>query len=468
MPGAFADQHPAIDQQCGIVDAARGQTDALRDPDRHQAAQRGVGQGVQDQQTAGAQEPAGFRHRDGEVVDVFEDLAGNDHVRAPVGQRHGEHVGPYRVDAVCGCLAQAGCREVDADVVVAVDVWREQARTAAEVDENRTGPWCRDQLGACGGQPVQHDERTARSPPLVGESLVQLGVVRLKIVLRAARQLADWRSMGRTEALARSCHPLPALAVTVVAAALAITTGRSAGGVVAVASAVLAGQLSVGWLNDLLDAGRDARVGRRDKPVASGAVSPKLVAIATIVAAGAAVLLSLLSGVDATLVHVVMLCSAWAYDFGLKATAFSVVPYAVSFGLLPAFVTLGGPGGRWAPLWLVLAAAVLGSAAHFANVIPDLEDDAATGVRGLPHRVGKAASAGVAAALAVITGVVLAVGPPGPVTMAGLVAVPLSVMILVIGGVRGRRAGSRANFNALLAVAVVDVALLIITGGVEL
>ncbi|MEU7479846.1 UbiA family prenyltransferase [Lentzea sp. NPDC042327] len=274
--------------------------------------------------------------------------------------------------------------------------------------------------------------------------------------------------MGRLEALARSCHPLPSVAVTVVATVLAAAVGRSAAGLVAVAAAVLAGQLSVGWLNDLLDAGRDARVGRADKPVATGVVSRRVVAVATVVAAVAAVGLSLLSGVDATLLHVVMLCSAWAYDLGVKAMAFSVVPYALSFGLLPAFVTLGGPDGRWPPLWLMAAAAVLGSAAHFANVIPDLDDDAATGVRGLPHRIGGTASACVAAALAVITGVVLAVGPPGPVTAAGLVAVPLSVLILVLGRLRGRRPGSRANFTALLAVAVLDVALLIITGGVEL
>lgn len=274
--------------------------------------------------------------------------------------------------------------------------------------------------------------------------------------------------MGRLGALARACHPLPSLGVTVIATALAATIGRTPGGLVAVAAAVLAGQLSVGWLNDLLDAERDARVGRRDKPVAAGVVSRKLVAVATVVAAVAAIGLSLLSGVVATLVHVVMLCSAWAYDLGLKATAFSVAPYAVSFGLLPAFVTLGAPGAHWPPLWLTVAAAMLGSAAHFANVIPDLEDDAATGVRGLPHRIGGAASEGVASTLAVLTGVVLTFGPPGPVSMAGLVAVPLSVVILVIGRLRGRQPGSRAYFTALLAVAVVDVALLIITGGVEL
>ena len=38
------------------------------------------------------------------------------------------------------------------------------------------------------------------------------------------------------------------------------------------------------------------------------------------------------------------------------------------------------------------AAAALGSAAHFVNVLPDLADDAATGVHGLPHRLGPLAS----------------------------------------------------------------------------
>ncbi|SDG56993.1 4-hydroxybenzoate polyprenyltransferase [Lentzea fradiae] len=271
--------------------------------------------------------------------------------------------------------------------------------------------------------------------------------------------------MRRVEALARSSHPLPAVAVTAVSTALAVTTGRSPGGLAAVAAAVFAGQLSVGWLNDLLDADKDASVGRTDKPVAVGAISQRVVAVATLVAAVAAVGFSLLSGVDATLLHVVMLCSAWGYDLGVKATAWSVVPYAVSFGLLPAFVTLGGPGAHWPAAWLIVAAALLGSAAHFANVLPDLEDDAATGVRGLPHRLGRTASAGAAAVLAVLTAVVLAFGPPGPVTIAGLVAVPLSVLLLVIGRVRGRKPGSRANFNALLAVAVVDVVLLVVNGG---
>lgn len=274
--------------------------------------------------------------------------------------------------------------------------------------------------------------------------------------------------MRRLPALVRACHPLPALAVTAVSTALAATTDRDGWELVAVAAAVLAGQLSVGWLNDALDARRDAVAGRPDKPVATGAVGRVSVAVAAGVAAPLAVGLSLLSGVAAAAAHVVALCSAWAYDLGVKGTAFSVAPYAVSFGLLPTFVALGAPGHSWPPGWLVAAGAVLGSAAHFANAIPDIDADLATGVRGLPHRLGATASAALASALVLLTSVILVVGPPGPVSPAGLVALPLSGAVLVVGGLLARRPGSRAAFNALLVVAVIDVVLLVATGAVVL
>ena len=66
--------------------------------------------------------------------------------------------------------------------------------------------------------------------------------------------------------LLRSCHPEPTAAVTLMITALAVTAGHSAGAVVLIGLAVLAGQLSIGWLNDLLDAERDRAVGRPDKP----------------------------------------------------------------------------------------------------------------------------------------------------------------------------------------------------------
>jgi heme o synthase len=263
--------------------------------------------------------------------------------------------------------------------------------------------------------------------------------------------------------LVAACHPEPTAAVTAVATALAVSVGRGPAGTVAVAAAVLAGQLSVGWMNDYLDRDRDARIGRADKPIVIGGLAAGTVRTATAVAGVAMAPLSLLSGLVAGSLHIAAVLSAWAYNLRLKATAFSVLPYAVSFGLLPAFVTAGLPGH---PVlgWLVAAGALLGSGAHFANVLPDLDDDLRTGVRGLPHRIGAAASRATAAALLLAASAVLAFGPPGPPGVFGVAAVCVALVVGLGGLVAGRRAGSRAAFRAVLVIAAVDVALLLVSG----
>lgn len=268
-------------------------------------------------------------------------------------------------------------------------------------------------------------------------------------------------------ALVRASHPFPALTVTAVTTGLAATSGRAAEDLMTVAAAVLAGQLSVGWLNDLVDAPRDIRAGRADKPVATGELPRPVVLVGVLVSALAAVVLSLPSGVLATAAHLTALGSAWAYDLGVKASVLSVLPYAVSFGLLPVFVVLGLPGAPLPPAWLVLASASLGCAAHFANVLPDIADDLATGVRGLPHRLGATGSHVAAASLALAASMLLVLGPPGAVSGTGLVALPAAVLIIAVGLVMGRRSGSPAAFHAVLLVALINVALLL-TAGVQL
>ncbi|GAA3236900.1 hypothetical protein GCM10017691_35560 [Pseudonocardia petroleophila] len=269
----------------------------------------------------------------------------------------------------------------------------------------------------------------------------------------------------RVLALARSCHPEPTVAVTALVTALAVTTGRDSVGVLLVAAAVLTGQLSIGWLNDHLDAGRDRAVGRTDKPAAAGVVDPRTVGVAALVAAVLCVPLSLASGVLAGGLHLVAVAAGLAYDLGLKATRASVVPYAVCFGLLPVFVVLGSGGAP--PWWLPVAGALLGSGAHFANVLPDLDDDLATGVRGLPHRLGAARSRIAAAALLLAASVVLAggVSGSGAVPVGVLVAAPVVAGAVLVAGFRvGRRPGSRAPFRAVLVVALIDVVLLVAAG----
>lgn len=194
---------------------------------------------------------------------------------------------------------------------------------------------------------------------------------------------------GRSQALGlvRACHIQPTLAVVAVTTGLAAIAGRGAAGCVAVAVAVLAGQLSTGWSNDWFDAARDRVVGRRDKPIVSGAVQVGTVRAAALTALAVVVPLSLLSGWRAALVHLGAIGSAWAYNLGLKATVVSPLPYAVSFGLLPAFVTLGLPGHPWPRPALMVATALLGVGAHFVNTLADRENDARAGIAGLPQRM---------------------------------------------------------------------------------
>ncbi|HEV7897641.1 MAG TPA: UbiA family prenyltransferase [Planosporangium sp.] len=262
--------------------------------------------------------------------------------------------------------------------------------------------------------------------------------------------------------LLKACHPEPTVAVTAVAALLALATGRGPAGVLTVAAAVLASQLAVGWSNDALDALRDTAVGRPDKPIVAGTVSRRTVAVAAVVAATATVPLALLSGVRAGSVATMGLVSALLYNWPLKFTVASVLPYAVSFAALPAFVVAGVSHPPW---WLVVAGALLGAGAHFANVLPDLDDDARTGVRGLPHRLGGRVSALVAGGLLFAATAALAFGPPGPPSWAGICAFAGAAVVLAVGGyAASRRPTSRAAFRSVLLVAVIDVALLLATG----
>ena len=240
--------------------------------------------------------------------------------------------------------------------------------------------------------------------------------------------------------LVRACHFQPTLAVVAVTTALAVLAGRGPAGCVAVAVAVLAGQLSTGWSNDWFDAARDRAVGRTDKPIVAGDVSVGAVRAAACTALVAAVPLSLLSGWRAAVVHLVAIGSAWAYNLGLKATVVSPLPYAVSFGLLPAFVTLGLPDHPWPRPAVMLATALLGVGAHFVNTLADREDDARSGIAGLPQRMS--ASAALVTGVALLASCAVAIrllGGRAPVAQSALLVGTLGAAALVVATTRRDR-----------------------------
>lgn len=269
--------------------------------------------------------------------------------------------------------------------------------------------------------------------------------------------------MYRAAALLRAAHAPPTVAVTGLATAIAATSGRGLGGTLLVAATVLTGQLSIGWCNDLVDRDRDRAAARSDKPIVTGAVSARAVAIACAVAVIACVPLSLANGWRAGLCHLVAVAGGWAYDLGLKRTLLSWLPYATSFGLLGAFLALGLPGHPAPHGWLLAAGALLGVGAHFLNVIPDLEADRRAGVLGLPQRLGAARSRTSGAALLAVAAAVVTFGPgdPTPWTLAGLTA---AVALAATAATAGRRAGSRLPFLLALSTAAVTVALLVARG----
>jgi 4-hydroxybenzoate polyprenyltransferase len=241
--------------------------------------------------------------------------------------------------------------------------------------------------------------------------------------------------------------------------------GSGPGTTALVTAAVLTGQLSVGWSNDWLDARRDVAVRRVDKPVVAGLVSARQVHAAALAAAASCVVLSLATGLVAGLVHLVAVASAWAYNAWLKSTAWSWAPYAVSFGLLPLFVVLAGPGDRVAAPWAMTATALLGVGAHVANTLPDLEDDRATGIQGLPHRLGRTRASLLAPAVLVTAVAVVVLGPPGPASVAGWAGGALAVGLAVGAGVVAvRETRSRAPFALSMAVAAVCAVLLVLAG----
>ena len=134
-----------------------------------------------------------------------------------------------------------------------------------------------------------------------------------------------------------------------------------------------------------------------------------------------------------------------------------MVAYALAFGALPAFVSLVDDPDQLPPWWMVGAGALLGVGAHFVNVLPDLADDAATGVRGLPHRLGARRSSALAASVLVAATVVIVLGAPvesiAVATLALVVVGGLAVVALVTTG--------RTPFRAAIAMALVDVAMLV-------
>ena len=108
-------------------------------------------------------------------------------------------------------------------------------------------------------------------------------------------------------------------------------------------------------------------------------------------------------GIKGGLVYMLGIACGVAYNFYFKFSALSPLPYAIAFAALPSSVALSKDVTP--PVWMWLGGALFGMAAHFINVVKDMEQDQKSGIQGLPQRLGSRNS--IIAAIALITAGVL-------------------------------------------------------------
>jgi 4-hydroxybenzoate polyprenyltransferase len=135
---------------------------------------------------------------------------------------------------------------------------------------------------------------------------------------------------------------------------------------------------------------------------------------------------------------------------------YSALAYAVGFGALPAIISYAAQSAAFPPWWSVVIAAGLGIAAHFGNVVPDREDDAAQGVRGLPQQLSARVAAGVLTGMIIVMAGVLVLGAGTQAFPASIPSAAVAIVVAVAGGVWAlSRPRSRLAFRASIVASLV-------------
>lgn len=180
------------------------------------------------------------------------------------------------------------------------------------------------------------------------------------------------------------------------------------GPAIVIAMGVFCGQLVVGWSNDIIDYKDDLLHNRQKKPLVSGQISLRLLQNCLRMMLPLAIAINLFGplGFVGGGLSVLAIGLAVAYNFYFKFTIFSWLPFAIAFGALPSCMALSK--GQAPELWMWLGGALLGTAAHFLNVIKDMDEDHVSGIKGLPQRFGtKASTASAITLIALAVAVIL-------------------------------------------------------------
>ena len=212
--------------------------------------------------------------------------------------------------------------------------------------------------------------------------------------------------MNKVRGLLKASHFIPTLIVSSVAFAFGVHYWWE-GPAYVIAFTVFTGQLVVGWSNDLYDLADDQRHQRKNKPLVSGLISELYLRKWLIFMVPVSFVANIVGplGFKGGLVYWLGIGCGVAYNFYFKFNVFSPLPYAVAFAALPSCVAMSK--SITPPLWMWLGGAILGCAAHFINVIKDMDQDRESAIRGLPQRIGKSGSIVVALVLIAIAAAII-------------------------------------------------------------
>ena len=186
-------------------------------------------------------------------------------------------------------------------------------------------------------------------------------------------------------------HAVPVLVVLAATAGFAILAVGEVpppGTLARLLLAMLGGQLAIGAVNEVVDAGLDA-VAQPTKPIPAGLVSAR--AALTLAGISLIGMLVFSAGFGATSVALCALGTGagLAYDLWFKRSLLSWLPYLVALPLLPVwvFTALVGFDARLLLLYPLGALAVVG--VHLSQSLPDAASDRAAGLRNLSSLLGE-------------------------------------------------------------------------------
>ena len=250
--------------------------------------------------------------------------------------------------------------------------------------------------------------------------------------------------------LLRASHLGPTLAVTLVSFLLASALWWE-GPAYFISFGVFLGQLLVGWTNDLNDYQDDLKHNRIGKPLVSGELTKTSLLRAVKITTPIAVVVNLFGplGIKGGSLYLFGVGMGVAYNFYFKSTVLSPLPYALAFAAFVSSIVIATDQN--VPIWLVLAGALFGVAAHFANVLKDLDQDLTSGIKGLPQRLGKKKSRIICGSLLIALTLTLNSANPNQVLL----------IVGLIGAAVTTLSSSKWIFKALMITAIVDVILLL-------